>query len=83
MSHRLPKGQVLADPEVTSSFLNGSESAYAMPLSGAWYAFAPSLTCNKSVLLKHSIPVNTSQKVLNISHVSLVLSNLSTSLLGL
>ena len=42
------------------SFLNGSCSIHDILLSSAWCGFAPSLTCDENMSLKHPIPVNTS-----------------------
>ena len=47
-----------------STFLNGSWSAYATLLGGAWYGQLPSLTCNFNVPLKHPIHQNTSLNLL-------------------
>ena len=63
------------------SFLNGSSNAYAAHLGGTWYGHSSSLSFNE-VPLKHPMPMNTLPHSLCESVVVLVLSGLSTPILG-
>ena len=51
-----------------------------MYLGGVWYGFAPPLTCNENVPLKHPIPVNKSLYSSCNCHVVFALASMAASL---